>query len=282
MKKILVPTDFSPYADAALEFARTIARKTQAEILLMHVYLTPINWPKLDIEQEKLFPDTRAAIKQARILLADRVRDTTAQGIAATDYLHFSDGKEQLIKFLGLDSIEMIVMGSHGKYGFKQHVLGSNTYTVLRKFHIPVLVVREAHKTLQLKKVVLATDFKLESGRAFQKITDMVRMIGAEPELLYVNTPADFLENSQIMQLADGFLAQFGSYAYPVHIYSAYKVERGIIQFAQNTGADAVAIITHGRNDLQQLFSPSVTENLISYLDLPVLSLNITTAEDRV
>lgn len=280
MKKILVPTDFSPYADAALEFAIMIAQKNKAEILLMHVLLTPVNWAKLTKEQENLFPDTQAAIKQARILLADRVRETQSKGVPASDDLHFSDGKEHIIRYLNMVNIELIVMGSHGKYGFKEHVLGSNTYTVLRKSRIPVFVVKVADKPFHLKKVVMATDFKNASGKAFQEITDIVRMVGAEPELLYVNTPADFLENSQIMQLADEFLSQFGNYDYPIHIYSAYKVERGIIQFAKKTGADAVAIITHGRNDLQQLFSPSVTENLISYLDLPVLSLNIVTGEN--
>jgi nucleotide-binding universal stress UspA family protein len=54
MKKILVPTDFSSYADAALQFASEMAKKYEAEILLIHVLVTPVNWDKLTKEQENL------------------------------------------------------------------------------------------------------------------------------------------------------------------------------------------------------------------------------------
>ena len=36
MKKILVPTDFSPNANKALDFAVQIAKQAQAEIILVH------------------------------------------------------------------------------------------------------------------------------------------------------------------------------------------------------------------------------------------------------
>src|SRR5688500_13476947 len=36
MKKILVPTDFSKYADKALNYAVCIAKKAKAEVILLH------------------------------------------------------------------------------------------------------------------------------------------------------------------------------------------------------------------------------------------------------
>lgn len=251
MKKILVPTDFSPYADAALDFAQQIAKRHKAEILLIHVVLTPVNWAKLSKEQESLFPDTKAAIRHAKNNLSARIQKIREEGVEASEYLHFSDGKEQIIRLLSLVKVDLVVMGSHGKYGFKEHVLGSNTYTVLRKAGVPVFVVKQSDRSFQLRKVVLATDFKPQSGRAFQTIADIIRLVGAEPVLLYVNTPANFLEDSRINQLGKEFLDKFATYDYTIHIYSAYKVERGIIQFAEKIEADATAIITHGKNDLQ-------------------------------
>lgn len=276
MKKILVPTDFSTYADAALQFATSIAKKHQAEVVLMHVLITPVNWSKLNKEQEKLYPETKSAINKAKEELAKRIKGVQSSGLEARSHIHYSDGKELVVNYLGMEHIDLIVMGSHGKYGFKEHVLGSNTYTILRKSGIPVFVVKENHGMTPLKKVVLATDFKAPSGKAFRDMIDVIKMMGSNPELLYVNTPSDFLEDEQIRELGEEFLKKFGPYSFPMHIYSAYRVERGIIQFAQREMADAVAVITHGRNDLQQLFSPSVVENLISYLDLPVLSLKVT------
>ncbi|WP_162340394.1 universal stress protein [Cyclobacterium salsum] len=279
MKKLLVPTDFSAYADAALEFATQLAKKHEAEILLLNVVLTPVNWTKLTKEQEALYPDTMEVIHKAKNELAARVANVEQAGVKISKSIHFSDGKERLIPFLSSEKIDLVVMGSHGKYGFKAHVLGSNTYTVLRKAGIPVFVVKPAEAPFRFKKVVLATDFKEASGKAFQTLGDAIRFMGATPEVLFVNTPANFMEDAQIKQLGEEFLKKFAYYSHDIHIYSAYNVERGIIQFAQAAEVDAVAVITHGKTDLQQLFSPSVTENLVTYLDKPVLSLNVTALE---
>lgn len=279
MKKLLVPTDFSTYADAALDFAVHMAQKVDAEILIMHVILTPVNWAKLTREQEKLYPDTLEVIKKAKIELSTRKSKISALGLNVSELLHFSDGKERVIQFLSLEKIDMVVMGSHGKYGFKSHVLGSNTYTVLRKSEVPVFIVKPGEVAFSFKKVVLATDFKESSGKAFQVLGDTIRLLGGEIELLYVNTPANFMEDQKIREMGAQFLEKFAFYTHDIHIYSAYNVERGIIQYAKAVNADAVALITHGKTDLQQLFSPSVTENLVTYLDKPVISLNVTTID---
>ncbi|NHE56373.1 universal stress protein [Cyclobacterium plantarum] len=279
MKKLLVPTDFSTYADAALDFAVHLAQKVDAEILIMHVILTPVNWAKLTREQEKLYPDTLEVIKKAKIELSTRKSKISALGLTVSELLHFSDGKERVIQFLSLEKIDMVVMGSHGKYGFKSHVLGSNTYTVLRKSEVPVFIVKPGEEAFSFKKVVLATDFKESSAKAFQVLGDTIRLLGGEIELLYVNTPANFMEDQKIREMGAQFLEKFAFYTHGIHIYGAYNVERGIIQYAKAENADAVALITHGKTDLQQLFSPSVTENLVTYLDKPVISLNVTTKD---
>ncbi|WP_073097827.1 universal stress protein [Cyclobacterium lianum] len=276
MKKLLVPTDFSPHADAALDLAIRLAKKVEAEILIIHVVLTPVNWAKLSKEQEKLFPDTLDVIRKAKIELKTRKDKVGALGLDVREQIHFSDGKERIINYLALEKIDMVIMGSHGRYGFKSHVLGSNTYTVLRKSDIPVIVVKPDKGDYNFKKVVLATDFREDSGKAFQLLGDTIRLIGGEPELLFVNTPANFMEEEQIRSLGAKFLEKYSFYTHKVHIYGAYNVERGIIQYAKAANADAVAVVTHGKTDLQQLFSPSVTENLVTYLDKPVISLNVT------
>ncbi len=275
MKKILVPTDFSAYADTALKFATNIAQKHNSEIVLLHVLITPVIWSKLTREQENLYPETKTAINKAKEELSKRLKEVRTLGLEGRSHMQFSDGKEQVSQYLTKEQFDLVVMGSHGNYGFKDHMLGSNTYNMLRNSHIPVMVVKRDRKPDALKKVVFATDLKNPSGKAFQVMMNMIQSLDLTPEVLYVNTPGDFLEDEQIIELGNGFLNEFGPYPYDVNIYSAYRVERGIMQFAKKVEADGVALITHGRNDLQQLFLPSVAENLISYLDLPVFSLNV-------
>ncbi|WP_373524446.1 universal stress protein, partial [Aquiflexum sp.] len=59
MNKILVPTDFSDCALAAENYAFLLAKKADAELVFLHIIITPVNWSKLNKEQEDLFPDTK-------------------------------------------------------------------------------------------------------------------------------------------------------------------------------------------------------------------------------
>lgn len=279
MKKLLVPTDFSPHADLALDYAIDLAAKKHLELYLLHILLTPVNWLKLEKSQEALYPEIQQSIRNAKSELAERVNLAKDRGVVITSSIHFSQGNDQILPFAERENADLIVMGSHGKYGWKAHMLGSNTYHVVRKSSIPVLVVKpNANGQIQLKNIVFATDFSDLAGKAFGKILTFAYTFDASLTLLFVNTPANFMEESQMEELGNAFLKKYGDKAYPIHYYSAYKEERGIIQFAEKTKADAVAVITHGRSDLQQLFLPSVAENLITYLNLPVFSINLTAA----
>jgi nucleotide-binding universal stress UspA family protein len=275
MNKILVPTDFSPHADAAFDYAIQLAQKQPGEVILLHVLHTPVNWAKLSKDQERLFPETQESIRKARAALAERVDKAKTKGITVGEQLCFSDGKDQILSFVEREHASMVVMGSHGQYGWKEHMLGSNTYHVLRKARVPVLVVKNIEDPVSFNRIVFATDLKENSGKALKQVEEFAAKMGLYLHLLYVNTPANFLEDSQIEQLAGEFLEKYADSDYPVHHYSAYKEERGIIQFAEKLGADMVAVATHGRSDLQQLFAPSVTENLVTYLKVPVWSINL-------
>ncbi len=59
MKNILVPTDFSDCAKAAEDIALEFAKKANAKIHFLHLLMTPVDWVKLSLEKEKLYPETK-------------------------------------------------------------------------------------------------------------------------------------------------------------------------------------------------------------------------------
>ena len=100
MNKILVPTDFSPHADAAFDYAIHLAQKQPGEVVLLHVVHTPVNWAKLSKDQERLFPETQDAIRKARAALAERVDKAKTKGITGGEQVCFSDGKDPILSFV--------------------------------------------------------------------------------------------------------------------------------------------------------------------------------------
>jgi nucleotide-binding universal stress UspA family protein len=73
--------------------------------------------------------------------------------------------------------------------------------------------------------------------------------------------------------LGKEYLKEFANYEHEIEVIDAFKEERGILQYAKNIDAGGIAVVTAGKSDLMQYFSPSITENLISMTDLPVISI---------
>ena len=273
MKKILIPTDFSTCARAAEDYAFNLARKIKAELVFLHIIITPVDWAKLTKEQEDFFPETKAAIAGAKEKLKVLLSRAETEGVESRKLLVFNDGNEKIHKYVESEHIDFVVMGSHGQYGFKEHMLGSNTYSMIRRSSVPVFVIKENNAKTAINKLIFATNFREETGEAFRSAEALAETMGAKLDILFVNTPTYFMETNDIINVGESYLKEFSNYAYDINIIDAFKEERGIIQFAEKSKSDGIAVITFGKSDLMQYFSPSITENLIAMTDLPVISI---------
>jgi nucleotide-binding universal stress UspA family protein len=273
MKKILVLTDFSDCAKNAEQYALYLAKKIDAELIFLHVIQTPVDWSKISKEQEVFFPDTKEKIAQSKQSLKNLMKVAEENGINSRKVLLFNNTNEKIHRFVENEQIDMVVMGSHGVYGFKDYMLGTNTYSMLRNSKVPVIVIKTLPEKLKLEKLVFATNFKDETGPTFRIVENLAEILQIKLKVVYVNTPTYFLETEDIQNIGKLFLSEFSNYGHEIQIIDSFKEERGIIQFAEKIGSDGIMVITHGKSDLKQYFSPSVTENLISLTELPVISI---------
>lgn len=275
MKKILVPTDFSECAQNAEKYAFFLAQKIDAELVFLHVINTPVDWSKLTKEQEDFFPDAKEAIAQSKKRLNELIKQAESNKIKSRKILIFNNTNEKIHRFVEEEHIDLVVMGSHGVYGFKDYILGTNTYSMIRNSKVPVIVVKKLPEKLKLEKLVLATNFKEDTGPTFRMVENLMEILQVKLKVLFVNTPTYFLETNDIMSIGKTFLDEFASYEHEIHIIDSFKEERGVIQFAEKINADGIAIITYGKSDFKQYFSPSVSENLIGLTEMPVISIKV-------
>lgn len=148
-KRILVPIDFSPPSDAALEYARSVAARYGASLHLLHVaedpyrafYSAEVFVPEVEGLREEILSDTEKRLK-------DRLRpaDVTDFGATATSVIGTPAGS--IVEYAGGQGIELIVMGTHGRGGMSHLLMGSVAERVVRTAPCPVLTVREAPKKM--------------------------------------------------------------------------------------------------------------------------------------
>lgn len=137
---VLVPTDFSESAHLAVDLATKMVR-AGGTITLLHVLEVPVIY-----NGEMALDDIRRAVdkESADALSAEtaRLRKLTSANITVASRIGYP-GAQTLAALEADRSIDLVVMGSHGRTGIKRALLGSVAEKVVRHAHCPVLVARK-------------------------------------------------------------------------------------------------------------------------------------------
>ena len=144
LQRILVPTDFSQYADKALEQALLLAKQFNAQIYLLHVvediqqcgadYCLPEEW----LNQYRL-----SSVNASKQKLRNEVEKyAEARGIQITADVKIGRPYVEILKEEQEKKIDLIVIASHGKTGFLQHLIGSVADRVSHGAKSQVLLVK--------------------------------------------------------------------------------------------------------------------------------------------
>jgi universal stress protein A len=141
IQHILVPTDFSAYAEQALDYAIALAKPLQARVTLLHA-ISAVFWGTGDVAMapppayfDALEAEAQQQIEQA----CTRVREA---GLLGETMVVYGVPFERIILAARDHHIDLIVMGTHGRTGLLHVLLGSVAERVVRLAPCPVLVTR--------------------------------------------------------------------------------------------------------------------------------------------
>jgi nucleotide-binding universal stress UspA family protein len=166
IKTILFATDFSPCSNAAMPYACTLAKLYNAKVHLLNVVgpeplVGPLGVPYADTEQEH-----ERARRELRAL-AD-----CPQFVAPEKECSVHRGKipDVICRIVEDDKIDLVVMGTHGRHGVRQFVIGSVAEDVFRHASCPVLTIGPGAKkltspTAKFATIVVATDLSAASQK---------------------------------------------------------------------------------------------------------------------
>lgn len=148
VKTILVPFDFSEYAERALSWAVGLAKDGDAKIVLLHVTppIPAVAAPdalSLGAFAQVDVPKMEAAMMEAALRRLQKVAEQQATFAGAIEAkVIMSDPFWGICHTAEQEHSDLIVMGSHGRTGLAHVFLGSVAERVVRHAVCPVLVVR--------------------------------------------------------------------------------------------------------------------------------------------
>ncbi|MDP1570852.1 MAG: universal stress protein [Vicinamibacterales bacterium] len=143
IKTILVPTDFSETSEVALRYGKSLAQTFGAALHVIHVVQEPFAQPwaveaygfSLATLQAEWQRDAAARVEG--LLSAE---ERTALGATLTTVL--GHPFVEILRYAKDQSVDLIVLGTHGRGPLGHLVMGSVAERVVRKAPCPVLTVR--------------------------------------------------------------------------------------------------------------------------------------------
>jgi nucleotide-binding universal stress UspA family protein len=275
MKKILIPTDFSKYANEAIEVGAQIAKNTNSEIVLIHMLELPTHLNDA-ISNAKSIPEIMLFKRKADETLKNIKNHPSLTGIKVTEVVRLDSVTKGIQNYIKQNNdFDLIIMGSNGSTGINEIFIGSNTEKVVRQSEIPVLVIKNETKSFNATNIIFASDFSEEIKKPFKKVIEFAKLFGSKLNLVMICTPNSFKSTSTAHKIVTEFISEFDMPEYSFEIYNESNIEKGIINYSNEKNGDIIAFCTHGRTALNHFFTGSISEDLVNHAPKPVLTFKI-------
>jgi nucleotide-binding universal stress UspA family protein len=295
IETILCPVDFSEFSIYAYEYAQSIAWHYKARLLLQYVLFSPKPidfWNVYPDSYEKSQRKERADTERQLQEFANRhTRTEIRQQCCVQEAAEESSVTDSILSLAESQTVNLIVIGTHGLRGFDRLVLGSVAEKVLRRAACPVLTVRKpAHHVVSsahdpglvhLNKMLFCADFSDPAHSASKYAFSIAKEYGAELTLLHV---LEDIPKSQDLQSAtatatkrlEEYIAPETRDGYDIKV----MVRRGkpyqeITQVALEAQADLVIMGVRGHGSLHAAIFGSTTYRVIQLGAAPVLTVHV-------
>jgi nucleotide-binding universal stress UspA family protein len=162
-KNVLVATDLSPLSESALRWAEGIARHYGSELFVTHI----ISPAETALVPPEYWGASQQVIEEAATRQMEGL-DTNREGVPHKMLLQHGGIWESLSSAVERFGIDLLVMGTHGREGFRRLMMGSAAEEVFRRARCPVLTVGPRATAPAMGKpgfdeIVFATHFGPES-----------------------------------------------------------------------------------------------------------------------
>lgn len=289
MKKILVPYDFTEIAEKGLLLALHLAKRTAAQIYLVHFLPEPYkssisitgDVSKKTDDEMSLYNIER--IKQAENTLQARAGSFQQDGYRVhylVDNAGFTEGIQSFVQSQGID---LVVMGTSGEQSMAEQFTGNHVEKAIVEVDCPVISVKGNFNLSNVGKIVLAMEeipVKDPHGH-FAFLKSFCKVMQATIHIALVTDR--ILESKQVSEIhhkLDLLAIERGIDDYSVSVISHRNETEGIIQFAQKIQAGFIAIIKRSEAGYLRFFTSYFSDEMVKVAEMPVITLHFV--EDKV
>jgi nucleotide-binding universal stress UspA family protein len=257
-KTFIVPHDFTPVADVALQHAIATAKPLQATVYVLHV-----------VPKEKNIQEAEEKLKKV-------LNAYSHEEVTLSPYVRIGSIYEEISDFAAELHAELIFMGTHGAHGW-QHLTGSHALKVITSSTVPFIVVQDKGiKPTGYDDIVVPMDLHKETKQKLAIVANLATYFNSRVHVITPDESDEFLRHQvqANIQFANKFFSE-RNIEITTTLAPSSGFDKEVVKHAVNIGADLIAIMNLNKSN----FLGSITATYEQYIitndaKIPALVVN--------
>ena len=281
-KNFLVPIDFRPESEMALEYAASVAVKVGATLHLVYILEEESPLLKLVLKDDQRDMILRGA--------ADKLDDAagkalTGKNIPFTTKIKQGKVYKMIIETAREVKADFIFMGRTDSSDMMKNFAGTNTMHIIRGADVPVITLRKKPEYFGSSHIILPLDLTKQTLKQASNAVAVARMLDARITIISILRTDSKSKEIKIISKLDEIRTKINSLDIDCDvklIKNTIDAPHGILNDAvRELDGDLVMIMTQQELHITEYFIGSVAQDIINLSDFPVLSINPLVREEK-
>ena len=277
-ERILVPTDMSDFATLATRYAALLHERLGSRLTLLYADETYFPMDILEVPLGYYLenaPETKEKLQQHLRQYADaNLKGVPVETMVATD-----SPARAIVRTAKEMRADLIVMGTHGRRGWRRALLGSVTETVLHETDRPVITVTpgilEDGATPKIRRVVCPVNFTYVARESLHHAAAMAQAFDAELIVVYV---AEGVQPPQLPEVEAAFSlwvdpAVRGRERYTLSVVGEGDPAERVLTTAADAEADLIVLGAQHKFFSDSTVIGTTTERITRFARCPVMTV---------
>ena len=251
---IAVPLDASGAALAAYRMAELMHTRFKSKLSVIHVS---------EGEGDSLV--------KVKTLVDDRAK----AGIPINLELRTGSIYKNIVKAADDLQADLMILGTHGAFGFQAFWMGSNAYRVVSSAHCPTITVQEHVPRNDIKTIVLPIDTSAETRQKVPMAALMAKNFDATIHILGVSTDRDD-EAQRYVKLYSNQVEEYlekNGIAFVREQRMGGNITQNTIAYGKEVNADLIIIMTEQEPNGSAFFMGKFAQQMVHQSPIPVMSV---------
>jgi len=146
IRRILVISRMTPYCREAIRCGVSLARKFDADLQILHLVSNPVDMKVVNApglfpgEEEKNYKNIQ---REAKEELDKVIKQEIKDGFPIKEFISDRDPVEEIVKVVGEEKIDLIVMLAHEETRIEHALFGGEKDAIIRRLPCSMLLVKK-------------------------------------------------------------------------------------------------------------------------------------------